>query len=84
EERQKVADELLQLKDEVERISSSIEFNGKKLLDGSSTEIRLQFAPTCNLISVELPSSNFLPLNSIELDILSTSSFNCNNSSATF
>lgn len=42
EEREKIADELLQLKDEVERISSSIEFNGKKLLDGSSSSIRLQ------------------------------------------
>ncbi|KPI56312.1 flagellin [Clostridioides difficile] len=42
EERDKIANELSQLKDEVERISSSIEFNGKKLLDGSSTEIRLQ------------------------------------------
>ncbi|MCC0683562.1 flagellin [Clostridioides sp. ZZV14-6345] len=42
EEREKIADELLQLKDEVERISSSIEFNGKKLLDGSSSTIRLQ------------------------------------------
>ncbi|MDB0440908.1 flagellin N-terminal helical domain-containing protein [Clostridioides difficile] len=42
EEREKIANELSQLKDEVERISSSIEFNGKKLLDGSSTEIRLQ------------------------------------------
>ncbi|HBF6020961.1 TPA: flagellin [Clostridioides difficile] len=42
EEREKIADELTQLKDEIERISSSTEFNGKKLLDGSSTTIRLQ------------------------------------------
>ncbi|MCC0783689.1 flagellin [Clostridioides sp. ES-S-0108-01] len=42
EERDKIADELTQLKDEIERISSSIEFNGKKLLDGSSPSIRLQ------------------------------------------
>lgn len=42
EERQKIADELSQLKDEIERISSSTEFNGKKLLDGTSSNIRLQ------------------------------------------
>ncbi|MCC0637098.1 MULTISPECIES: flagellin [unclassified Clostridioides] len=42
EERQKIADELSQLKDEIERISSSTEFNGKKLLDGSSSNVRLQ------------------------------------------
>ncbi len=42
EEREKIADELAQLKDEIERISSSTEFNGKKLLDGTSTTIRLQ------------------------------------------
>ncbi|MCC0692202.1 MULTISPECIES: flagellin [unclassified Clostridioides] len=42
EEREKIADELKQLKDEIERISSSVEFNGKQLLDGSSTTIRLQ------------------------------------------
>lgn len=42
EEREKIADELTQLKDEIERISSSTEFNGKKLLDGTSSTIRLQ------------------------------------------
>lgn len=42
EEREKIADELSQLKDEIERISSATEFNGKKLLDGSSSNIRLQ------------------------------------------
>lgn len=42
EERNKIADELSQLKDEIERISSSTEFNGKKLLDGSASNVRLQ------------------------------------------
>ncbi|MCC0727046.1 flagellin [Clostridioides sp. ZZV14-6045] len=42
EERSKIADELSQLKDEIERISSSTEFNGKKLLDGSASNVRLQ------------------------------------------
>ncbi|MGO0907526.1 flagellin N-terminal helical domain-containing protein [Clostridioides difficile] len=42
EERNKIADELSQLKDEIERISSSTEFNGKKLLDGTASNVRLQ------------------------------------------
>ncbi|MCC0674215.1 flagellin [Clostridioides sp. ES-S-0145-01] len=42
EERKKISDELSQLKDEIERISSATEFNGKKLLDGSASKVRLQ------------------------------------------
>ncbi|NMS89690.1 flagellin [Clostridioides difficile] len=42
EERKKISDELSQLKDEIERISSATEFNGKKLLDGSASNVRLQ------------------------------------------
>lgn len=42
EEREKISDELSQLNSEVERISTSTSFNGKTLLDGKATEIKLQ------------------------------------------
>ena len=70
EERQKVADELLQLKDEVERISSSIEFNGKKLLDGSSTEIRLQVGANFGTNVAGTSNNN----NEIKVALVNTSS----------
>ncbi|AXU77743.1 flagellin subunit [Clostridioides difficile] len=70
EERQKVADELLQLKDEVERISSSIEFNGKKLLDGSSTEIRLQVGANFGTNVAGTTNNN----NEIKVALVNTSS----------
>ncbi|MCP8435219.1 flagellin [Clostridioides difficile] len=70
EERQKIADELLQLKDEVERISSSIEFNGKKLLDGSSTEIRLQVGANFGTNVAGTSNNN----NEIKVALVNTSS----------
>ncbi|HBF0733761.1 TPA: flagellin [Clostridioides difficile] len=70
EERQKIADELLQLKDEVERISSSIEFNGKKLLDGSSTEIRLQVGANFGTNVAGTTNNN----NEIKVALVNTSS----------
>ncbi|VHX64258.1 flagellin subunit [Clostridioides difficile] len=70
EERQKIADELLQLKDEVERISSSIEFNGKKLLDGSSTEIRLQVGANFGTNVAGTTNNN----NEIKIALVNTSS----------
>ncbi|MGS6896623.1 flagellin N-terminal helical domain-containing protein [Clostridioides difficile] len=70
EERQKIADELLQLKDEVERISSSIEFNGKKLLDGSSTEIRLQVGANYGTNVAGTTNNN----NEIKVALVNTSS----------
>ncbi|HGM3309336.1 TPA: flagellin [Clostridioides difficile] len=70
EERQKIADELLQLKDEVERISSSIEFNGKKLLDGSSTEIRLQVGANFGTNVAGTTNNN----NEIKVSLVNTSS----------
>ncbi|CCK99127.1 TPA: flagellin [Clostridioides difficile] len=70
EERQKIADELLQLKDEVERISSSIEFNGKKLLDGSSTEIRLQVGANFGTNVAGTTNNN----NKIKVALVNTSS----------
>ncbi|MCE4866446.1 flagellin [Clostridioides difficile] len=70
EERQKIADELLQLKDEVERISSSIEFNGKKLLDGSSTEIRLQVGANFGANVAGTTNNN----NEIKVALVNTSS----------
>lgn len=42
EERTKIANELTQLASEVERISATTEFNGKKLLDGTTTNLSLQ------------------------------------------
>lgn len=70
EERQKIADESLQLKDEVERISSSIEFNGKKLLDGSSTEIRLQVGANFGTNVAGTSNNN----NEIKVALVNTSS----------
>ncbi|HBZ0201968.1 TPA: flagellin [Clostridioides difficile] len=70
EERQKIADELVQLKDEVERISSSIEFNGKKLLDGSSTEIRLQVGANFGTNVAGTSNNN----NEIKVALVNTSS----------
>ena len=42
EERKKIQNELTQLAQEVERISSTTEFNGKKLLNGTTTKLKLQ------------------------------------------
>ncbi|MDO5520754.1 MAG: flagellin [bacterium] len=42
EDRKAIAEELKALRDEVNRISSDTEFNKKKLLDGSLTDVQLQ------------------------------------------
>ncbi|WP_315167591.1 flagellin [Metaclostridioides mangenotii] len=56
-EREKIANELVQLSDEVARMSKTTEFNGKQLLDGSTTELSLQVGTSGssnNQISVNL------------------------------
>lgn len=45
-EREKIANELTQLNDELTRMSKTTEFNGKQLLDGSNAEISLQVGAT--------------------------------------
>jgi len=42
DEREKIANELTQLNDELVRMSKTTEFNGKQLLDGSNKELSLQ------------------------------------------
>ncbi|MCR1955736.1 flagellin [Clostridioides mangenotii] len=42
DEREKIANELTQLNDELTRMSKTTEFNGKQLLDGSNKELSLQ------------------------------------------
>jgi len=46
DEREKIANELTQLNDELTRMSKTTEFNGKQLLDGTNTEISLQVGST--------------------------------------
>ena len=42
DEREKIANELTQLNDELTRMSKTTEFNGKQLLDGTNTQLSLQ------------------------------------------
>lgn len=46
-ERAKIQAEINQLSEEINRISDTTEFNGKKLLDGTSTNITLQVGANC-------------------------------------
>jgi flagellin len=68
--------EFSQLRDEITRISSSTEFNGIKLLDGSSTSIAFQVgsgvAAAANQISLQLSATMATSLSIDALDIGST------------
>nr|WP_312984280.1 flagellin [Clostridioides sp.] len=57
DEREKIANELTQLNDELTRMSKTTEFNGKQLLDGTNKELSLQVGSdgsTNNQIKVTL------------------------------
>jgi flagellin len=60
-EREKIANELTQLSEEIARMSKTTEFNGKQLLDGTTTELSLQVGSngsTNNQISVSLVNTS--------------------------
>ncbi len=57
DEREKIANELTQLNDELTRMSKTTEFNGKQLLDGTNTQLSLQVGSdgsSNNQINVDL------------------------------
>ncbi|MGL5750857.1 MAG: flagellin, partial [Paraclostridium sp.] len=73
EERKKIAGELDQLRQEVERISSSTEFNGKKLLNGEHETIKLQVGANFGDAgtSINIDKSNTVT-NTFTVDVAST------------
>jgi len=61
DEREKIANELTQLNDELTRMSKTTEFNGKQLLDGSNTQLSLQVGSdgsSNNQINVDLVNTS--------------------------
>lgn len=77
-EREKITNELKQLNDEVARISSSTEFNGKKLLNKTQT-VQLQVGAnntTDNHINVDLINTSGIMsdigINATSIDLIST------------
>ncbi|WP_315169287.1 flagellin [Metaclostridioides mangenotii] len=61
DEREKIVNELIQLSDEVNRMSKTTEFNGKQLLDGTNTSLSLQVGAsgsTNNQISISLVNTS--------------------------
>ncbi|WP_024621273.1 flagellin [Metaclostridioides mangenotii] len=60
-EREKIANELTQLSEEIARMSKTTEFNGKQLLDGTTSQLSLQVGSsgsTDNQISVSLVNTS--------------------------
>ncbi len=61
DEREKIANELTQLNDELTRMSKTTEFNGKQLLDGTNTQLSLQVGSdgsSNNQINVDLVNTS--------------------------
>lgn len=70
EERTRAKVEMDELVEEVDRISESVKFNGKVLLDGNATDIALQIGPDPNdTLTVDLPSVSADDLGINDLDI---------------
>lgn len=57
EDRAKIAEELTQLTEEIDRIANSTEFNGKKLLNGGGTKVK-DLAGATKISNVEITNSN--------------------------
>jgi len=60
-EREKIANELTQLSEEIARMSKTTEFNGKQLLDGTTSQLSLQVGSsgsTDNQISISLVNTS--------------------------
>jgi len=61
DEREKIANELTQLNDELTRMSKTTEFNGKQLLDGTTSQLSLQVGSdgsSNNQINVDLVNTS--------------------------
>ena len=76
-DRQAITDEVEALNEEIDRISASIEFNGKKLLDGTATALVLQVGPTAaDTVTVEINKMDSAALHLDALDFTSTGNAN--------
>ncbi|MFR2845701.1 MAG: flagellin [Hungatella hathewayi] len=76
-DRQAITDEVEALNEEIDRISTSIEFNGKKLLDGTATALVLQVGPTAaDTVTVEIKKMTSTDLGLNALDFTSTGGAN--------
>ena len=76
-DRQAITDEVKALNAEIDRISTSIEFNGKKLLDGTATALVLQVGPTAaDTVTVEIKKMTSTDLGLNALDFTSTGGAN--------